>query len=428
MLHAEFAVIDIETTGLFPNAHDRIVEIAVVRANGAGAILDEYVTLVNPGRDLGATHIHGLQAADVLAAPRFEDVAGDVVDRLSERPVAAHNALFDAGFISAEIGRLGVEPPQLPFVCTLELSRRLDIPASSRRLSACCEAFGITHTGAHSALGDARATACLLSALIRFARCGSLAELGCPGHFLERGSFPSLGRSGLVRTRETAHVARLESENYLSRLVAKMPLSLTAGSPEQTTGATIAYLDLLDRVLDDRHITEQEADALVALASEWGIKPKDVRQAHTEYLHQLATVAVADGVLSSAEKEDLSTVTHWLGLDSSDLEEALARARGLQGDTERLWQARKGDVVGKSVCFTGQLRCTIGGEPISREAAEDLARCAGMVVSPSVTKRLDLLVTADPLSLSGKATKARAYGVHVVAENVFWQMLGVAVD
>jgi DNA polymerase III subunit epsilon len=41
---------------------------------------------------------------------------------------------------------------------------------------------------------------------------------------------------------------------------------------------------------------------------------------------------------------------------------------------------------------------------------------------------LDLLVVADPDSMSGKAKKAREYGIRIVAEPVFWSMMGVNVD
>jgi DNA polymerase-3 subunit epsilon len=45
-----------------------------------------------------------------------------------------------------------------------------------------------------------------------------------------------------------------------------------------------------------------------------------------------------------------------------------------------------------------------------------------------VTKKLDYLVTPDPDSMSGKAKKAREYGVRIVAEPVFWRMVGVEVE
>lgn len=64
-----FAALDLETTGLFPQAHDRVVEVGIVLFSLDGGVEGEYETLVNPSRDLGAQHIHGLRMAD-LHTPR----------------------------------------------------------------------------------------------------------------------------------------------------------------------------------------------------------------------------------------------------------------------------------------------------------------------------------------------------------------------
>jgi len=56
------------------------------------------------------------------------------------------------------------------------------------------------------------------------------------------------------------------------------------------------------------------------------------------------------------------------------------------------------------------------------------AAAAGLVVAPRVTKALDVLVVADPDSLSSKARKAREYGTRIMAEAVFWQAIGVSVE
>ena len=83
---------------------------------------------------------------------------------------------------------------------------------------------------------------------------------------------------------------------------------------------------------------------------------------------------------------------------------------------------------GKTVCFTGELTSRINGEPITRDMAEALAEKAGLFVSSNVSKKLDLLVVADPNTQSGKAKKARQYGTRIIAEPVFWQGIGVTVD
>ena len=57
-------VIDVETTGFGTN--DRLVEIAAVTLDPDSLeTVDEYDTLINPERDVGPTHVHGIQVAVV---------------------------------------------------------------------------------------------------------------------------------------------------------------------------------------------------------------------------------------------------------------------------------------------------------------------------------------------------------------------------
>jgi DNA polymerase-3 subunit epsilon len=51
-----------------------------------------------------------------------------------------------------------------------------------------------------------------------------------------------------------------------------------------------------------------------------------------------------------------------------------------------------------------------------------------MVVKTSVSRKLDVLVLADPDSRSGKAKTADELGVRKMAESVFWRALGVEID
>ena len=426
---SQFVVIDVETTGLFPRKYDRIIEIAVVTVTGCGKVVEEYASLVNPGRDLGPTDIHGIQGSDVVSAPRFEDIAGDIVDRLSGKVVAGHNVRFDLDFVAAEISRLGVDLPALPCVCTLRLADRVALAAPSRRLCGCCEALGIPHVAAHSALGDARATAQLLLALLSAARCDTLERLGCCGDPLPWGAFPGLTRTGAMWQRHTAAKQSQEARGYLARLVSRMPMSAGASdacAPDRE--ATLAYLELLDRALEDRLVTVAEADALIELAQCWGMSSQSVREVHAEYLKTLAVAALADGRVSEAERHDLAEVAEWLGLGASAIDEAVVEARKARAGGGQAQIPAAKNLEGKSVCFTGAMRCTLGGQPMTREMAERLAFSKGMKVASGVSRQLDVLVTADPLSLSGKASKARAYGVRIVAESLFWRMLGIPVD
>ncbi len=74
------------------------------------------------------------------------------------------------------------------------------------------------------------------------------------------------------------------------------------------------------------------------------------------------------------------------------------------------------------------MTCKIDGEPISRSLAEKLAKDKGLIPVPGVTKKTEILVIADPDSLSGKAKKARDYNTRIIADRVFWNLLGVSTE
>ncbi|MDE0802947.1 MAG: exonuclease domain-containing protein [Acidimicrobiales bacterium] len=415
----EFCVIDVETTGFSPRLGDRIVEIAAVRMKGSGTVLGEWTTLVNPARDIGATHVHGITAGDVLDAPSFSDVAGDLLALLDGAVVAAHNVRFDWSFVADEYARAGHFLPPLPAVCTLALGTQLHPDSASRKLAVCCEQIGHQIPTAHAALHDARAAAALLAAYLddgARAGLGNLAEIGCvPLTWPEQ--VPSLSPSGRRRERtdEQRHVT--EAASYLSTLVAQLD-GVVADSD------TAAYLDVLDRALEDRHLASEEADALAATATEWGLTAAAVADLHRSYFDSVVAAALADGIVTAAERTDLERVAALLGLPVSTVDDAVAA--GSAARTGAGPGATAGSLSGLSVCFTGTLTGTIDGQQITRTVAQGLARDAGLDVRKSVTRDLDLLVVADPDSLSGKAQRARDLGTRIIAESVFWSMIGAA--
>lgn len=122
---AIFAVVDVETTGFSPLTSDRIVEIAVVRVRADGSTVDEYSTLVNPLRPVGPTDLHGIAQVDVEGAPTFEEITGDVLERLEGLVVVGHNMRYDRDFLAAELSAAGVFLPAIPCLCTLKLAHRL---------------------------------------------------------------------------------------------------------------------------------------------------------------------------------------------------------------------------------------------------------------------------------------------------------------
>lgn len=167
-MHNGYAVVDLETTGFSPRLGHRIVELGIVHVDPSGRIEREMETLLDPGRDVGPSHIHRIEERDVRGAPAFELVAADVADALRGRVLVAHNVQFEATFLQAEFGSLGADVPisKEQAICTMRLAKGF-LPGQSSKLVDCCAAYGIEIRDAHEALSDARATAQLLAAYMQ---------------------------------------------------------------------------------------------------------------------------------------------------------------------------------------------------------------------------------------------------------------------
>ncbi len=421
-----FAVLDVETTGVLPRT-DRVVEVAVVRTDGEGRRLGEFATLVNPGRDVGDTYLHGISATDVLSAPTFQEVLGDIVALLAGAVVVGHNVRFDLRFLEVEARRARYALPQIPFLCTLQLSHRVAGPLPHRRLAVCCEHAGITLETAHDALSDASATARLLMYyLSRATEQGLLAleDLAFDTVTQPAPDWPPWPPTG--RTLRRSEARQIDEGTLVQRLLARLETA-----PDVDAGVA-AYYDVLDRVLEDRRITPEETEALYEIARLWSLDAAAVRLAHRKYLRAVADAALGDGHISPAEAKDLERVACLLGIDrgwfatiQAEAEEARAKAIGAATASRA---AASSPLAGQTICFTGALSGHLGCERITRTMAEALAEKAGLEVRASVSSDLDILVVADPNTQSTKARKARQYGTRVIAEMELWRQLGVAVS
>lgn len=406
-----FAVVDVETTGFNAAGYDRVIELAIIRLDAELKPIDEFTTLLNPNRDIGRSDIHGIRASDVITAPKFEEVVGDIAHRLAEVIIVGHQIRFDLRFLEAEFNRAGHPWHSFPTVCTLELAHRFLPEAPSRKLAICCESCGIAIEYAHSALGDARATAQLLGKLLPKAEpLSSLVGQTAPRTWAGRKP------TGLSLPRRTSGSAPHESLSYLARLIER-----TLGD-ESRSAHEGEYLTLLDRALEDRIVNQHEANSLIEMAQSLGMNRSDVLNAHRSYLESLTSEALRDGAISESEKSDLEAVCDLLDLHRAVLENFLDQP------PTRSMSPSTGSLNAATVCFTGEFECTIQGARITRQSAEALAQAAGLTVKPGVTKQLSLLVVADPFTQSSKARKAREYGVRIMAERAFWRSIGVPIE
>jgi DNA polymerase III epsilon subunit-like protein len=90
-------------------------------------------------------------------APAFDAVAARLLQVMDGAVWVAHNAPFDLGFLSAELGLIGQSLPQHPVVDTLMLARRAyRFPRNN--LPAVAAALEVDAGTAHRALGDVQTT------------------------------------------------------------------------------------------------------------------------------------------------------------------------------------------------------------------------------------------------------------------------------
>lgn len=140
----------------------------------------------------------------------------------------------------------------------------------------------------------------------------------------------------------------------------------------------------------------------------------------------MAAEAWADHIITEHEHKDLKRLARLLDLDESAVDVELAQVKRLpvqEAPTEDTTACT--DLAGMTVRFTGAILSTINGEVITRAKAIELAGAAGMATKNGVSKKLDMLVVADPNTNSGKAKKARECGTRIIAERDFFPMIGV---
>jgi DNA polymerase-3 subunit epsilon len=174
---ATLLVMDTETMGFDVATGNRLVEVAWIRIED-GRIVDDWTTLVNPGKPIppDATKIHRITDAMVAAAPRPSDIAVTVRATCADVPLVFHNAPFDLPFMRMFFEEGGAAPLTNPIVDTLGIARELH-GGSGNRLGELAQKYGLSGpaqpaaAGAdpermlHSARWDAHLTAQLLLAL-----------------------------------------------------------------------------------------------------------------------------------------------------------------------------------------------------------------------------------------------------------------------
>lgn len=370
------AVIDVETTGLF--SADRVVEIAVVTMDRNGVIVDEFECLTNPQRDPGPTWLHGLTPSVLRGAPMFEDIALHLAALLDGAVVAAHNLPFDRRLLGYEFDRAGIDIDWGDGLDTLRA-------AGGCKLGTACADHGIPLHGAHCALNDARATAHLLLRVAEgFEGCRPAAAIPF-----------------------SADLPRVLTRDGFTAVDVQRPYVLQLASSLHSPADVAPYVTLLDYAVADLKFDADERRELALLAEDLGLSERTRAQAHKEFLHGLIDAALDDGVVTDDEFDQLCRTAALLELDDTVVS-TLTNPYRVTTDAIELQP-------GIRVCFTGAAQWS-SGEPADRDELEALARQHSLEPVASVTKaNCQLVIAADPASMSGKVKNAQKFGIPVAS-------------
>jgi len=160
----EFAVFDIETTGLSA-ATCKITEIgAVILKNGE--VMAKFNSFVNPGVPIpeNIVELTGITDEMVAEAPKIDVVLRDFFEFIGDRMLVAHNASFDTGFIRQAAEDCGM-PFENPYLDTVAVSRFMNPDLKNHKLDTLAKHYKLGEFNHHRASDDAEMLAAIFSCM-----------------------------------------------------------------------------------------------------------------------------------------------------------------------------------------------------------------------------------------------------------------------
>lgn len=154
----EYAVIDIETTGLSPK-YDSIIELSALKIKD-NSIVDTFTSLVNPGFKIDSfiTELTGITNEMLQESNKIEKILPDFLNFIGDSLLVGHNINFDINFIYDNCITLFNKSLQNDFIDTMRISKRILKELPHHKLSDLANFYNISYDGAHRALNDCKIT------------------------------------------------------------------------------------------------------------------------------------------------------------------------------------------------------------------------------------------------------------------------------
>ena len=170
LLNDSYVIFDLETTGLYADRGDSIIEIGAVKMKN-GEIIDEFNLLVNPGRKLDSkiTEITGISDDMLVGKKKEKDAVIEFIDWVGDLTLVAHNAKFDISFINRAYREYDLGELKNHLIDTLGLSRYLESNHRYHNLATLVKRYNIEwdEDNHHRASYDAKGTALIFYKMLK---------------------------------------------------------------------------------------------------------------------------------------------------------------------------------------------------------------------------------------------------------------------
>lgn len=164
-------VLDTETTGIGHENGHRIIEIGCIEMIERKLTENRFHVYLNPEREVeeGAFRVHGISNDFLKDKPLFKDIASDLMQFISDSELIIHNAVFDVGFINAELKLINWPSRLEEHCCVFDslIFARSKHPGQRNSLDALCKRYEIDNSNRqlHGALKDAEILASVYLAM-----------------------------------------------------------------------------------------------------------------------------------------------------------------------------------------------------------------------------------------------------------------------